>query len=97
MRHIIRFSIRSLVWFSKRGGWGLGDVHAEMRRAWYSAELVAKIGAFNKAIDADEYGVAQSIFDDLRSNEEIDGAELVGMSTDLAFLAPSKETLDPTF
>ena len=97
MRHIIRFSIRSLVWFSKRGGWELGDVHAEMRRAWYSAELMAKIGAFNEAIDTDEHGVAQSIFDELRNNEEIDGAELVGMSTDLAFLAPSKETLDSTF
>lgn len=79
MRHLIRFSTRALAWLGKRGGWNLGDVHAEMRKAWYSAELMSKIGAFNQAIDADEYDVAQSIFDELRSNEEIDGAELVGM------------------
>jgi hypothetical protein len=49
---------------------------------------MAKIAAFHAALDGDEYGVAERLLEELRRDEEIDGAELVGMGTDLAFLRP---------
>lgn len=76
--------LRLLAWLGKRRGMELSGVCAELRREWYSRELIAKIAAFHAALDSDEYDVAERLL------EEIDGAELVGMSTDLAFLRPDR-------
>lgn len=78
--------LRLLAWLGKRRGMELSSVCAELRREWYSRELIAKIAAFHAALDRDEYEVAERLLDEIRSDGEIDGAELVGMSTDMAFL-----------
>jgi hypothetical protein len=82
--------LRLLAWLSKRRGMELSGVCAELRREWYSRELIARIAAFHAALDGDEYEVAERLLEELRRDGEIDGAELVGMSTDLAFLRPDR-------